>query len=100
MMRVHPTGLNAKAYESVTVDNTAGGKPLTKYGRNQYALISVETAQIRFTVDGTAPTTTVGHVLNAGDILELDSLEDMKSFRAIRTGATSAVIHVTYSGVS
>ena len=94
------TGMNAKAYESVTVDSTAGGKALTKYGRNKYAIITVETAQIRFTLDGTAPTTTVGHLLNAGDILELDSLEDMKSFRAIRTGATSATIHVTYLGVA
>ena len=55
--------------EAVTVDGTAGGVPLTvaKYltvGTSRvvsdFALIRVETAQIRYTVDATAPTSTVG----------------------------------------
>ena len=99
---VEYSGHNAAAYESITIDNTVGGKGFTlaKYGTNVYAFITVETAQIRFTLDGTAPTTTVGHLLNAGDVLELDSNADIVSFRAIRTGATSATIHVTYLGVA
>ena len=96
------TGSNAASHESKTVDNTVGGVALTAgtYGTSIYALITAETAQMRFTVDGTAPTTTVGHLLNPGDTLKLDSLADITAFRAIRTGATSGVIKVTYSGVA
>ena len=99
---VQVKGGNAAAHESVTVDATVGGVALTAgtYGTIIYAFITAETAQMRFTVDGTAPTTTVGHLLNPGDILELDSLSDITAFRAIRTGSVSGVIKVTYSGVA
>lgn len=93
------SGSKASEYEAITVDNTAGGKACTtaKYAGCTKAFITVETAQIRFTIDGTAPTTTAGHLLNPGDILKLDSAEDITAFRAIRVGATSGVIHCTYS---
>ena len=96
------TGSNAGAHESVTVDSTAGGKALTAgtYGTYIYAFITAETAQMRYTVDGTAPTTANGHLLNPGDILKLDSNADIVAFRAIRTGSVSGVIKVTYSGVA
>ena len=99
---VQVTGSNAAAHESKTVDNTVGGVALTggTYGTNIYALITAETAQMRFTVDGTAPTTAIGHLLNPGDTLELDSLADITAFRAIRTGSVSGVIKATYSGVA
>ena len=70
---------------------------LAKYDICTKAFITVETAQIRFTVDGTAPTITVGHILNAGDNLTIDSNEDIAAFRAIRTSSTSGVIQCTYS---
>ena len=93
------SGSKATEYESITVDNTVGGKTCTtaKVGTSTKAFITVETAQIRFTVDGAAPTTTVGHLANEGDIIELDSAEDIAAFRAIRTGSVSATIHCTYS---
>lgn len=59
--------------------------------------MTLETAQIRFTIDGTAPTTSVGHLLNPGEMLKLDSLADITAFRAIRTGATSGSLRCTYS---
>ena len=96
---VQLSGSKATEYESITVDNTVGGKTCTtaKVGTSTKAFITVETAQIRFTVDGAAPTTTVGHLANEGDIIELDSAEDIAAFRAIRTGSVSATIHCTYS---
>ena len=92
-------GGRAGNFEQITVDNTAGGKALTaaKYSGASKALITVETAQIRFRVDGGAPTSTVGHVADIDDQIELDSVEDIANFRAIRTGTTSATISVTYS---
>ena len=96
---VQLSGSKAAEFETVTIDNTAGGVALTaaKYVTCIKALISVETAQIRFTVDGTAPTTTVGHILNSGDVLSLTSNEDIAAFKAIRTGTSSGTIQVTYS---
>ncbi len=93
-------GSKAQDYESITVDGTEGGVALTaaKYGTCTKAFITAETASIRFTVDGTTPTATVGHLVNPGTtVVKLDSNEDIAAFRAIRTGAISATIHVTYS---
>lgn len=92
-------GSKASGYEAVTVDDTAGGVALTsaEYGTCLLAYISVETAPIRFTIDGTAPTTSVGHLVTPGNDIVLTSNEDIAAFRAIRTGAVSAVIQCTYS---
>lgn len=96
---VQLSGSKASEYEAITVDNTAGGKACTtaKVGKSTKAFITVETAQIRFTIDGTAPTTTAGHLADDGDTIVLDSAEDIAAFRAIRTGAVSATLHCTYS---
>lgn len=92
-------GLDFFAHESITVDNTSGGKSLTAatYGQARIAFISVEDAQIRFTVDGTAPTTTVGHIANSTDKFYLLSGNEITRFRAIRTGSTSGVVKVSYA---
>lgn len=98
-------------YESVTVDNTAGGVRLTstKYetfdatttARRQanLAFITVETAEIRFMYDpGTTVTSSEGHLAEPGDIIELQSISQLRNFRAIRTGIISATLKVTYFG--
>lgn len=91
------------AFETVTVDNTAGGVALTAATfaptnaiPADHAFITVETAQIRFNYDSTAPTSTAGHVAEPGDVIKLDSNQSIKRFRAIRTGGVSATIRVTY----
>ena len=95
----HRRNFDAQAFEKITVDNTVGGKALTSgtFGTRRYAYIQVETAPMRFRIDGGAPTTTDGHLVNPGDAIPLDSNEDITAFRAIRTTATNAVIQVTYS---
>lgn len=52
----------------------------------------LETAQIRFRYDGTAPTTTVGSLADPGDIITIRGLSHLTDFRGIRTGATSGVV--------
>ena len=96
---VEEIGKTALAYESLTVDATVGGKGFAAVGTNTSAFITCETAQVRFTVDGTAPTITVGHLLNPGDVLKLNNNTDIAAFRAIRTGATSSVLNATFSEV-
>jgi hypothetical protein len=86
------------AYESVTVANTAIGLTASSTAapiRNA-ATLTLETAQIRFRVDGTDPTSSEGHLLEIGDTLELCNQEEVKNFKAIRTGSTSGVLKVSY----
>jgi hypothetical protein len=58
----------------------------------------LETAQIRFTLDGTTPTTTVGTLLNIDECLVLENRGELTGFQAIRTGGTSGLLNVEYAG--
>lgn len=95
-----------KAYdtESITVADSAIGfsadtfAPAGKTDKPDRVVFQVETAQIRFTIDGvTTPTASVGLIGNVGDLITLTGEPDAKAFRAIRTGGTSAVIQPVYS---
>ena len=90
-------GSLASAFESVTVDDTADILTAATYGTSKRALLTVETAQIRFRLDGTAPTSSVGHIANAGDQIVLASNGDIANFKAIRTTSTSATLRCSYS---
>ena len=93
----------ARAYgtESITVSSTSIGftdatinperriKPIK-------AIFVVEAAQIRFTVDGSTPTSSVGFLAEIGDIVTINGEHDVEKFRAIRTGATDATIQPIY----
>ena len=95
---LHRRNFDGQAYEAVTVAGTSKALTAGTYSTRRYALITVETAPIRFTLDGTPPVAaTTGHLVYAGDQIELDSNEDITSFRAIRETATSATLQVTYS---
>jgi len=92
---------SAFAYESVTVADSAIGLTVTTFDPGdapcaERALVSVETAQIRYQYDGTDPTSSVGHVAEPGDLIELDGNQNIRNFAAIRTGAVSATLRVTY----
>lgn len=98
----HEAVYNGFAYESVTVANTAQLLTLATYRPNRddsaakRAVITCETAQIRYRYDGTDPTSSEGHILNSNDVLTLVGAGNIEKFRAIRTGATSGVLKVTY----
>lgn len=90
------------AFEQITVGATAVGFTAATInegsGHPQATIAScrLETAQVRFTVDGTTPTTTVGTLLEIGDWLTLTSPDLLTDFRAIRTGGTSGQLNCTY----
>ena len=86
------------AFETLTVDNTAGGVAMTAatYANGTRALITCEAAEVRYTYDGTAPTTTVGHLASIGTRIELVGPANLTQFRAIRTGGTSGTLQITY----
>jgi hypothetical protein len=65
------------------------------------AIITVETAAIRFCSDSSTPTTTAagafGEFANVGDVIKLDSTQEIINFRAINAVASSgSAIRVTY----
>jgi hypothetical protein len=92
-------GTQVIAFEQVTVDDTAAGTGLTAatYGDATNALISVDSADIRYRLDGEAPTAMSGHQVNSGATLTLQSAADIANFKAISTTTDSAVLSVSYS---
>ena len=94
----------ANQFESITVADDAAGKGFTKTllrsaddsTRCDRVFMTLETGQIRFRTDKTAPTTSEGHLMNVGDTLELNDHQSIVDFLAIRATATSGVLKVTY----
>ena len=85
--------------QQLTVDNTSGGVALTVPATADRASMVLQTAQIRVLDDGTAPTTTLGKVVEAGqsiEYLDFDSRDTLLAFRAIRTGGTSGTLDISY----
>jgi hypothetical protein len=72
--------------------NPTTGLPAT------FVTISVETASIRYFVIPNATiavTTTLGHLLTAGDVLVIEGMENIKNFQCIAV-AGNATIQVSY----
>jgi hypothetical protein len=92
------------AYEAITISNVAKGFTSTNIqptsgnfsGRVcQEVFCALETDQIRFTLDGTTPTSTIGILLNPGQRLTIKNPEDISNFQAIRV-TTDASLKVIY----
>lgn len=90
----------ANGYESLTVANAAAGiGPTWAKSKVAYkAFMTAETAEMRFRFDGTAPTSTEGHIIDDGDTLELYGNKNIVNFLAIRTGDNSGALKITYYG--
>lgn len=86
----------AHAYEAISVTATAVGLTAAKAQRANRAFITAETAQMRFRYDGTAPESSEGHLLEIGDSLIIEGTQNLENFKAIKTGATSGALKVTY----
>ena len=94
-------GQDRSTYEALTVDNTAGGVAITTTilrpsggPQMNYCEGRLETASVRFTDDGSAPTTTAGTLLEVGDIWVSYNHAKSRQARFIRTGGTSGTLHV------
>lgn len=76
---------------------TGAAVTLTVPGTATHCWVSVDTGgnAIRWTRDGTTPTSTVGHYLPAGDSIELDNLSSLK-FLGIGGTATIQVSYHRY----
>jgi hypothetical protein len=87
----------AGAYEAITVSSTAIGFTASNMDspRCRAVFITVESDQIRFRIDGTDPTSSEGHLVNAGSNITLVNEHDIHKFKAIRV-TTDATLRVTY----
>ena len=89
-------------HESITVADAAIGftagtiTPAAPDRPAHRALVTAETAQMRYTYDSTTPSPTVGHLLEVGDVLEIEGISNVSNFRAIRVGATSGNLRCTF----
>jgi hypothetical protein len=87
----------AQGYEAITVAGTALGLTTTTVGRATWGMCRLETAEIRYTIDGvTTPTNTVGVVMEPLEWVVLNNQFELKNFRAIRTGGTSGSLKCHY----
>lgn len=79
-------------FEQVTVANSSIGLTAAKLLGMASCTIRLETAQVRWRADGTAPTSSVGTLMEVGDVLTIPNIVDAAAIRFIRTGATSGVL--------
>ena len=68
----------------------------TAPARQCRALITVETHQLRYTLEGTAPSSTVGHLIEIGDVLVIEGAANIALFKCISTTTDHGAIKVTY----
>ena len=102
----------AQGYEELTTTASIGFT-LSTFGMRAYsgsgqgklqmkaALITVETADIRFTLDGTTPTTTattaIGHLLTNGNNLMIRGWMNIRNFKCINAvNASGATVKCTF----
>lgn len=74
------------------------GLTALKYADATGAHISVETAPIRFWVNGEDPTATEGFYVNLGGYIKLNSPSEISGFKAIGTSVATATLQVSYWG--
>ena len=86
----------SKRVKTVTTNIQTDGTCYTSTYTAIEVILLLETAQIRWTCDGTTPTTTVGNPMDAGDSIVISGAQNIKQFRAIRTGGTSGSLNVTF----
>jgi hypothetical protein len=82
------TALTAGTYDPVGVESNTPAISAT---------IQCQVAQVRYRSDGTDPTASVGTILEVGEEVVVWGSRDIKSFRAIRTGGTSATLATSYA---
>jgi len=83
-------------FETLPVSSSVVPLTASKYGNLNRAKITCGAANIRFTVDGTTPSTTAGHILYDSDEVTLTSRGEVVGFRAIRDDSTDASLACSY----
>jgi hypothetical protein len=89
----------ADSYESITITHLTGGVPLSAsiYGAAKWGMCRLESAEIRYTLDGaTTPTNLIGVVLEPLEWVVLEKAIQIKNFRGFATGNTPGNLKCFY----
>lgn len=91
-------------YESITVGTSSAKTGTSTLSASVYdsyrsieALYTIETNNVRYRTDGTAPTTTEGILLYVGDVLTVEGITDIRNFKVIGETGT-ATVKANYKG--
>lgn len=88
----------AYAGEVITVSTVSIGFTAATIARGAVtAFCTLASADIRFWNHGTAPSSTVGHAMAAGQSFTLYGATNLSNFRAIRSGGSDGVLTCSYS---
>lgn len=86
------------AFEQITVSSTALPLTASKYNPTTFgpalmAVITTETDSVRFTVDGTTPTSSVGTLVTLGGVIRICQ-PDMVKFKVIRVTNDAPIVAI------
>lgn len=88
-------GIDPLDHEELTISNSAlgftAGTIQQAAGNAAVAVVTVETDQIRYWVDGSTPTISSGHLAEAGTSFTVCGLNSIKNFLAIRVTLDAAI---------
>ena len=84
------------AFEALAVAGSAVGFTAATFENAIAAQLVVEDAQVRYRVDGTDPTASVGAIADPGDVINISGYRDITSIRLIRTGGISAIVNAHF----
>ena len=84
------------AFEALSVSTSSVGFTTATYGRVDHAIVMVEGGSVRVRFDGTAPTASVGYILDDGDTLELESDNEISHARFISVDGGTITLHANF----
>ena len=84
----------AFGHQKLTVDATV--RSLTVPNDVNFAQIKVETAAIRYRIDGTDPATAEGVLVSAGDAFTVYGSDTLNTIKMVEATSTDAVSNVSY----
>jgi len=93
-METFPIGIKPLGYEQITVSTAV--KTLTVPANAVRAVLVAEAQPLRYRLDATNPTASVGFLVAAGVPFELYGASTLAQFKAIRSGGSDAVLSVFY----
>ena len=95
MQLIKITGKTPFDYEKISV--TTSVKRLDETKRNTYSavLLTIETTNIRYRIDGGDPSATDGHLVYATQNLYFEDPKAVRNLRMVTPSGT-ATVHVTY----
>ncbi len=98
IVQIRPT--IGMTFQTLTISTVAVGLDSTKYldedGNATRAFLTLEGGQVRYRFDGDDPTSSVGHILDAGGFLVVEGQNQLSTIRFIRSGTSDGAASITY----